>query len=391
VEKGFDVIVAGLGAMGSAAVGELAARGLRAAGLDRFSPPHAMGSSHGETRIIREAYFEHPQYVPLVERAHEQWRALEEGSGQRLMVQTGGLMIGPEDGVLVQGALESARLHHLPYELIGAAEVARRHPALNPSPEMVGVWEPRAGVLFPERCIAAQLARASAHGAELRLDEPLVSWRATGDGVEVTTSRGVLRGGALVFACGAWTAPIVADLDLPLRVERTVLHWFAPPDEGRAFAPEWLPIFLLEYAASRFIYGMPQLPEAGDGVKVARHHEGETTTAESVRREVGQDEIDGMRPLVEAFAPALAGRWRRSAVCMYTNTPDEDFIIDRHPAHANVVVLSPCSGHGFKFSPVIGEIAADLITRGSTAFDLAPFRLSRFVKSAPGSGSSPRR
>jgi sarcosine oxidase len=171
--------------------------------------------------------------------------------------------------------------------------------------------------------------------------------------------------------------PVLGDLGLSLRVERTVLHWFAAPDDARAFAPGALPIFLLEHAPGRILYGMPELPEAGEGVKVARHHEGETTTAETVRREVSREEIDGMAPLVEAFTPALAGRWRRSAVCMYTNTPDEDFIIDWHPAHANVLVLSPCSGHGFKFSSVIGELAADLLTTGTCGFDLSPFRLNR--------------
>jgi sarcosine oxidase len=364
--------------MGSAVVSELAQRGQRVVGLDRFAPPHQMGSSHGETRIIREAYFEHPQYVPLVQRAYERWDRLEQDTGTTLRVRTGGVMIGPREGVLVKGALESARLHNLPHEVIDAAEVSRRHPALTPSPGMVGVWEPRAGVLFPERCIAAHLARATARRADLRFNEPLVSWRVSAGGVEVTTPRGTIAAGALVIASGAWTAAILSELGLPLQVERTVLHWFATPADGRAFGPDALPIFLLEHARARILYGMPELPEAGVGVKLARHHQGETTTADRVRREVDRAEIDGMAPLVDAFAPALAGRWIRSAVCMYTNTPDEDFIIDRHPAHEQVLVLSPCSGHGFKFSSAIGELAADLMTTGSSRFDLSPFRLSRF-------------
>jgi sarcosine oxidase len=384
VSRTWDVVVAGLGAMGSAVVCELARRGKRVVGVDRFAPPHAMGSSHGETRIIREAYFEHPQYVPLVRRAYECWDRLEQETGQSLLVRTGGLMIGPPDGVLVRGAVDSAGLHALPHEMIDAHEIGRRHPALTPASDMVGVWEPRAGILLPERCIAAHLAQAVALGAELRVDEALESWRAAGDGVEVRTARGTIEAEALVVACGAWAGPMLGEpgsggLKLPLRVERTVLHWFAAPDEGRAFAPDALPIFLLEHAPGRILYGMPELREVGAGVKVARHHEGETTTADTVRREVSRDEIDGMTPLIDAFTPKLAGRWIRSAVCMYTNTPDEDFIIDRHPAHDRVLVLSPCSGHGFKFSSAIGELAADLLTAGSTCFDLSPFRISRFA------------
>jgi sarcosine oxidase len=378
MQRTWDVVVAGLGAMGSATLYELARRGRRVLGLDRFAPPHAWGSSHGETRIIREAYFEHPQYVPLVRRAYASWDALALEADRRLLVRTGGLMIGPRDGVLVRGALASAHQHGLDHEMLTAAEVARRHPALRPHADMTAVWEPRAGVLFPERCIEAHLNGATGHGAELRTSEPLVSWRATSGNIEVTTASGAVSAGALVLACGAWMPQVVPELGLPLSVERTVLHWFAPHTEAAAFGPDRLPIFLLEYAPDRFIYGMPELSEVGEGVKVARHHEGEITSADSVRREVAREEIEAMAPLVEDFTPGLSGGWRRSAVCMYTNTPDQDFIIDCHPAHPNVVILSPCSGHGFKFSCVIGEIAADLVTRGATAFDLEPFRLGRW-------------
>jgi sarcosine oxidase len=239
------------------------------------------------------------------------------------------------------------------------------------------VWEPRAGVLFPERCVEAWLEGAVAHGAELRTDTPLVSWRATASRVEVTTPNGTVEAGALVLACGAWMTDASPELRLPLTVERTVLHWFDPRRDRAAFAADRLPVFLMEYEPDQILYGMPELPEVGAGVKVARHHQGETTTADTVRREVSQDEIDGMDPLVSQFAPALAGGWLRSATCMYTNTPDGDFIIDRHPSHPHVVVLSPCSGHGFKFSSAIGDIAADLVTIGQSRFDLTPFAVTR--------------
>jgi sarcosine oxidase len=378
MSKSWDVIVAGLGAMGSAVIYELARRGVRVLGLDRFDPPHPWGSSHGETRIIREAYFEHPQYVPLVHRAYQRWEALSHDSGARLMVLTGGLMIGPPDGVLVRGALASATAHGLRHEVWSASALAERSPAIHGRRDMVAVWEPRAGVLFPERCIDAHLAGAVRHGAVLHTREPLVSWRAAGNDVTVTTSSATHSAGSLVLACGAWIADLVPELALPLTVERTVLHWYRPRSRRAAFAPDRFPIFLLEYDPGRMIYGMPELPDVGEGVKVARHHEGESTSADAIRRDVSRTEIEAMEPLLGEFAPDLAGGWLRSAVCMYTNTPDEDFLLDRHPAHPNVHLLSPCSGHGFKFSSAIGELVADLATTGACGFDLTPFRFGRW-------------
>ena len=229
----FDVVVAGLGAMGSAAAFQLARRGARVLGLDRFAPPHALGSSHGRSRIIREAYFEDPLYVPLVQRAYERWAELERLSGRTLLVRTGGLMLGPPDGMVFRGALHSAEVHGLPHEVLTAGEVHRRVPGFRPTVDMMGVWEPRAGFLVPEAAIAAHLALAAQHGAELHDDEPVTSWRAAdgaadGDeGVEVTTPRGTYRARRLVLAAGAWL-PSLLDVAVPLAVERVVMHWFRP-------------------------------------------------------------------------------------------------------------------------------------------------------------------
>ena len=373
----WDVIVVGLGAMGSAVAGELARRGRRVLGLDQFRPPHALGSSHGETRIIREAYFEHALYVPLVQRAYEGWADLERATGNRLLISTGGLMIGPPEGELVSGALGSARLHGLPHEVLSADEVLRRYPALNPRPHWVAVLEPRAGVLFPERGIAAQLQVAEQHGAELRLSTPVWSWQRDGDGVAVTTAAGTMRAGTLVVAAGPWAASLVSELSPMLTVERQVLHWFRPHAHGQAFAADRLPIFLLEHEPGRMLYGVPELPEVGVGVKVACHHDGETTTADAIQREVSTSEVEAMTPLLTELLPDLAGGWDRSSVCMSTNTPDQHFLIDWHPSCDHVLLVSPCSGHGFKFSPVVGEIAADPVISRSASFDLTPFRFRR--------------
>ncbi len=377
----YDVIVVGLGAMGSAAAAEAAGRGARVLGLDRYAPPHALGSSHGRSRIIREAYFEHPLYVPLVQRAYALWERLEERTGARLLVRTGGLMVGPPDGELVAGALRSAETHGLAHEVLTADEVRRRVPGFRPPDDSVAVLEPRAGLLFPERAIAAQLGLAGSAGADLRLGEPVVSWTADGDVVEVRTAGGRYAAARLILAAGAWLGGLVPELALPLEIERAVLAWFGPSVPTPLYAPERFPIFLHELSPGRVWYGFP---DTGHGVKVAAHHHGEAVSRpEALRREVKPAEVAPLGDLVRAYLPAAAGPCTETAACMYTNTPDSHFLIDAHPAHPAVLVASPCSGHGFKFSPAIGEILADLALTGTTAFDLTPFRLDRFRGSGP--------
>ena len=375
----YDVVIAGLGAMGSAVARSLARRRRRVAGLDRFSPPHALGSSHGRSRIIREAYFEHPAYVPLVRHALGLWRDLERESGERLLLPTGGLMIGPPQGTLVRGALASAEAHRLPHERLDAAGIAARVPAIRPAPGMVGVWEPNAGVLFPEAAIATTLASARRHGAELRLDEPMVAWRADDRGVEVSTPRGQLRAAHLVLASGAWLPGHTPGLALPLEVERVALFWFEPARDPTAFDPGRFPVFILEHAPDRYIYGFPRL----DGlIKLARHHEGTPADPDRVRRDIAPEEASSLRATFRPFLPGADGPLRESAVCMYTNAPDGHFVIGPDPRHARVTVVSACSGHGFKFAPVIGEIVADLATEGGTGWDVGLFSPERFA--APG-------
>jgi sarcosine oxidase len=373
----YDVIVLGLGAMGSAATCHLARRGARVLALDRFSPPHGHGSSSGRSRIVREAYFEHPAYVPMVRRAYEQWEALERDSGRRLMVRTGGLMIGPPDGALVTGALLSARTHGLQHEVLEAGELKRRHPALRPTPGTVAVWEPRAGALFPEACVTAHLEQAVRAGATLKPQEPALEWSTGTSGVEVRTAAGRYGAEKLLIACGAWTAGLMPELKLPLVVRRQVQHWFEParPAEAGLFSPERFPVFIWEDEPGRFIYGFPDL---GDGVKVARHQEGRVVSADEPGREVTDDDVRPIRDVLARLIPDANGRLRDSAVCLYTNTPDSHFLLDVHPDYSQVLVASPCSGHGFKFASALGEAMADLLLGSPPRLDLGLFRLDRF-------------
>jgi sarcosine oxidase len=374
--RSWDVAIAGLGAMGSAAAYHLARRGARVIGFDRFAPPHALGSSHGETRIIREAYFEDPRYVPLVQRALVLWRELEASSGRTLLKETGGIMIGPPEGVLVTGAEASGKANQLPYERLDAADITRRFPAFAPRADWIGIWEPRAGALFPEACVDAHLNGARAAGAEIRPDEPVVSWRASPEGVEIETARGRCAAGALVLAAGAWLPTLMGPLDLRLTVTRQPLVWFEPAPPLERFAPERFPIWICEHQAGRFIYGFP----AFEGrLKAAVHQEGEVTTADLLERSPRESDVRALAEPLERLLPGATRRFHSALVCMYTNSQDQHFVLDRHPEHANVVVVSACSGHGFKFAGAIGEIVAKLIHDEPADFDLGLFRIARGV------------
>ena len=363
--------------MGSATLFHLAARGQRVLGLEQFAPGHTSGSSHGDSRIIREQYFEHPLYVPLVQRAYELWRDLEERVGRPLMTITGGLMIGPPAGMVVAGSMRSAAEHRLQSEVLDADQVHDRFPPFRLRDGLVAVVDPRAGILDPDACNAAHIAAARTAGADARFNTAIVEWHADGAGVRVTTTTGeTFTADRLVLAAGAWTGQVLADLRIPLRIERQVLFWFEP-DAPAIYAPERFPIYAYEFTPGAICYGFPILPR---GAKAAVMHGGAIAERpEDVNRTVEAGEIDGLRAALRPVLPGLASaRVRESAVCLFTNTPDTDFVIDWHPGHAQVLVSSPCSGHGFKFASAIGEAQADLITSGASRFDLSPFRIDRF-------------
>ncbi len=370
----YDAAILGLGAMGSAAAYHLARRGAKVLGLDQFDPPHTSGSSHGETRVIREAYFEHPIYVPMVQRAYALWSELERESGQQLYVKTGGLMVGVEGGIVVEGSIRSALEHQLPHEILDCAEVKRRFPGLVPSPGMRAVLEPRAGILYPERCVAAHLQLARKHGADLKTNESVRSWIAQNGEVRITTVNAEYTAKKLVVAAGAWLPRLVPSLRQALTIERQVLLWFSALDPN-LFAPDRFPIHLWEYEPDKMFYGFADL---GDGVKVAFHHQGEITDPESVNRQVTERDIRSMRELLERYLPKANGEFLRGTVCLYTNTPDGHFILDFQPGSEETILASPCSGHGFKFASAVGEILADLTLHGRSQFDLSLFRADRF-------------
>ena len=377
-DQPYDVIVAGLGAMGSASVYALTRLRptRRVLGIDRFSPPHALGSSHGRTRIIREAYFEHPAYVPIVRRAFDLWRELERDVGRQLYTKTRGITVGPEDGMLVRGARASAEAFLVPHEVLSAAAVTRLFPGLQPLDDMVGVVEERAGVLFPEQCISAMLDRGAQAGAELRRDEAVTGWEATDDGVVVRTSAGSYRGARLVIAGGAWVPALVPELAPVLKVVRQPIHWFTPASRPEEFAASRCPVTLWEHGPNRVFY---TLPDFGDGVKAAVHYEGQPVDPDRVDRATSREEDAQAADLLRRFMPRATGHLRESQVCLYTNTPDLHFVIDEHPAHpGRVVVVSACSGHGFKFAAAIGEIVGDLVSGAKPRFDLSMFRMKRF-------------
>ncbi len=321
--------------------------------------------------------------MPLIQRAYVLWEELARETGTPLLLRTGGLMIGAPGSSVFDGAKHSAELHGLPHEILTAAEVRRRFPALRPGDDMAAVLEPRAGILHPEACIASHLALASRHGAEIRTEEPVVRWTAGENGVEVVTTRGTHHAGTMVISAGGWARELLPELDPPLSIERQVLHWFEPAGEPRHFQSENCPVHLWQIGGEegrRFFYGFPDL---GDGVKIAWHHDGAAASPDSVSREIAPAEIKAMRGLLRRFIPGADGRHLSATVCLYTNTPDEHFWIDRHPAHPRVIIASPCSGHGFKFSSVVGEILCDLATTGRSRFDLGLFG-NRFGPAQPG-------
>jgi sarcosine oxidase len=372
-EIGYDVIVVGLGGMGSAAAWRLARRGQRVLGLDRFDPPHDRGSSHGRSRIIRQAYFEDPAYVPLVLRAMQLWRELERDAAVRLLTLTGGLMIGPPDAGVVAGARASAEANGLAHEVLTAAEVALRFPAFRLEDGEVALHEPTAGVLFPVACVQAQLTLAARHGAELRTGEPVVSWEADGGGVRVRTADRWVRAGRLVLAAGAWTTDLAGPA-LPTTVERQVVAWFRPRRPERFGGPRF-PLFVAHHTGQVAAYGLPGL--AGEGVKVGLHHGGQTGLPDRLPREVRPEEIAAIRSALRRRLPELDGEPAGAGTCLYTNSPDRHFLVGPPPGSPGVIVVGGFSGHGFKFCPVVGEIVADLVVDGTTAHDIDRFSPAR--------------
>jgi sarcosine oxidase len=374
---GYDVIVIGLGGMGSAAAYHLAARGQRVLGLEKFTPAHDNGSSHGGSRIVRQSYFEDPAYVPLLLRSYELWDRLATDTGLEVYRQTGGLFMGPPDAVTVAGSQRASQVWDLPHEMLDTSEIRRRFPTLTPYPGDVALYEAKAGYARPEMTVGAHLDLAESAGAELRFGEPVVEWSETASGVSVTTARGTCTAGELVICPGAWAPALLAEFGIPITVERHVQHWFDPRGGIAPFVDH--PIFIHEDATGMQAYGFPAIDGPGGGVKVGFHRKGVVCTPETIDRTVHDREIAEMRDRVARLLPSLDGPCLRSATCMYSNTPDEHFVIARHPDSDHVTVACGFSGHGFKFVPIVGEILADLAIDGVTAHPISLFDPKRLV------------
>ncbi len=380
-----DVVVLGLGGMGSAAAYHLARRGVRVLGLDQHPPAHALGSSHGASRVYRQCYFEDPAYVPLLLRAHELWGRLNaesernDGPAGRVYVETGGLWAGREDGATFGGSLLAARQWDLPHEVLDPRETARRFPTVRLAEDEMALVEQRAGYARPEKTVSAHLRLAAAAGADLRHGEKVLDWSSGRRGVRVETERGVHTAGKLVVAPGAWAPQVLADLGLDLVVERQVMHWLTPSGGEGPFTDH--PVFVSGDGAEQ-VYGFPAIDGPGGGVKISYFRAGQATTAETVDRSVHDHERERIVARAARTLPALTGHLD-AATCLYTSTPDEHFVIAPHPGHDHVVVACGFSGHGFKFVPVVGEILADHATDGVTAHPLELFDPRRPALAAP--------
>jgi sarcosine oxidase len=375
-----DVIVAGLGGMGSAAAYHLAGRGERVLGLERFTPAHDKGSSHGQSRIIRQAYFEDPAYVPLLLRAYELWERLEEETGEDLMTLTGGLMIGPPESDIFKGSKATADKYGLPYEIFDATELKRRYPMFAPTDGTVALFEEKAGFVRPESAVKAHLGRAQALGADLRFGEEIVSWQPTDFGVRVETTSEVYEAERLVMTAGPWAPKLLAGMGLPLEVTRQILFWFDPVGGVEPFLPDRFPIFIWEPEDGNAFYSIPAHDGPGGGVKVAFFRaDSKPADPETIDREIHDDELEFIRSYLARYVPDLDGEYLYARTCMYTNTPDEHFVISTHPEHPQVAIAAGFSGHGFKFCGVVGEILADLVTRGETSHPIDLFSPTRLA------------
>ncbi len=372
----YDVIVLGLGGMGSATLFHLARRGLRVLGLERFDLVHEYGSSHGLTRIIRLAYWEHPTYVALLRRAYELWRELETLSAERLLHVTGSVDAGPAEGPIFGGALKSSELHGLPHQVMDGAELHRRYPGYRLPRETRCLYQPEGGFLLPERCNVAHIEQALGNGAEIHCREPVLEWDVSGGRVQVHTSRARYEAGRLVICAGSWASKLIPELQGLAVPERQVLAWLQPA-RPEYFRPDAFPVFNLEVEEGRY-YGFPSF--LMPGFKFGKyHHREEIVDPDDPRREPEPEDEALLRNFARRYFPDGAGPTLMLKACLFTNSPDRHFILDRHPDHPEVAIAAGFSGHGYKFCSVVGEVMADLAQAGATKHDIGFFRLKRFA------------
>jgi sarcosine oxidase len=379
MERTADVAVVGLGAMGSAALWRLASRGASVVGFERFEPGHEFGSSHGATRIFRAAYFEDTRYVPLLLAALGWWRRLELESSRELLTQVGGLMIGPPDGPLISGSLRSVHEHRLPHRIFDRAAMAGIYPQHKLAPGEVAILDELAGVLLPEESIAAYIGLAKGRGAAVHSRATVQSIDPSSTHVDIALGGETLRVRHAVVCAGPWLPDLISIPGCEFEIERQVITWFRSASEG-LFVPARFPPFVKELADGTIGFGIPDM---GDGlIKIGIHHgDGEIVRPDSMDRSVHLRDYQTTESFAAMYIDGLLPSMSKATACLYTNSPDEHFVVGQMPGAPNVTIVSPCSGHGFKFAPLIGEIAADLALKGGTDYEIDMFSPDRFALS----------
>lgn len=388
MKKRYNTIVLGLGAMGSAAAFQLAKRGKKVLGIDQFSPPHRNGSSHGDTRITRQAIGEGEQYTPLALRSYEIWGEIERETGRKLLEKCGGLIIssGAKTAVnhvanFFENTIAAANKFGIKHETLNADQVRARFPQFNIRDNEMAYFEPEAGFLRPEVCIEAQLELANKYGAEIHENEKVLSFVEVDGVVTVTTDKAEYEADSLIVSAGPWLPTFLSqEYAQYFTVVRQVLYWFEITAPVEQYAHDKLPVFIWELQGNtQGVYGFPAIDGPSGGLKIATEQYGVETTVDTVNREVGEEEVRLMyQDFVAPYFPGLSDTCIKAVSCLYTVTPDSHFVIDKHPQYPSVVIASPCSGHGFKHSAAIGEVLAQMVTDGKTTIDIECFSLRRF-------------
>ena len=373
----YDVIIIGLGAMGSAASYYLSKNGVKVLGLDTYEPPHKLGSSHGHTRVIREAYHEGTSYVPIVKRAYELWNELDHEIEDKLILEYGGMYLG-DDGKYLSDAKKSAKKYDIPIKEFSSKEIKEKYNILNPPNNFKGLLENRSGAVFPEKAISNFLSKSINNGSSHNYNEKVIGWEKQSKFYKVETDKNNYFAEKLIFSSGAWIKNLVPSLKLPVKIERQVLFWFDPIKDKDKFHYSNMPNTGWDLDNGMEFYTQPNIENKG--FKVAMHHNGKFISEDDLNRESNADDLSMVQNFLEEYIPLANGKIIDSRVCVYTNTPDLDFIIDFYPNDENLIICSPCSGHGFKFTPAIGEICSELVINNGTNYDLSEFSIKRLMK-----------
>ena len=373
----YDVIIIGLGAMGSAASYYLSKNGVKVLGLDTYEPPHKLGSSHGHTRVIREAYHEGTSYVPIVKRAYELWNELDHEIEDKLILEYGGMYLG-DDGKYLSDAKKSAKKYDIPIKEFSSKEIKEKYNILNPPNNFKGLLENRSGAVFPEKAISNFLSKSINNGSSHNYNEKVIGWEKQSKFYKVETDKNNYFAEKLIFSSGAWIKNLVPSLKLPVKIERQVLFWFDPIKDKDKFHYSNMPNTGWDLDNGMEFYTQPNIENKG--FKVAMHHNGKFISENDLNRESNADDLSIVKNFLEEYIPLANGKLIDSRVCVYTNTPDLDFIIDFYPNDENIIICSPCSGHGFKFTPAIGEICSELVINNETNYDLSEFSIKRLMK-----------